>query len=90
VVVENNFIGYEAITGEEESRWCHLSGGIEEGVLALRFCFSDSTEGGTPGAVAQFWCGPRNVGVIYLEYRGPPVMAQNFGYDRFPPAANGW
>jgi hypothetical protein len=28
------------------------------------------------------------VGVIYLEYHGPPVTAQNFGYDRSPPAAN--
>jgi hypothetical protein len=26
----------------------------------------------------------------YPGYRGPPVMAQTSGYDRFPPAANGW
>jgi hypothetical protein len=30
------------------------------------------------------------VGVIYPVYRGPLVMAQNSGYDRFPPTANGW
>jgi hypothetical protein len=30
------------------------------------------------------------VGEIYPWYSGPPIMAQNSGYDRFPPAANGW
>jgi hypothetical protein len=29
------------------------------------------------------------VGVLYPEYRGSPVMAQNSGYDQFPLAANG-
>jgi predicted SnoaL-like aldol condensation-catalyzing enzyme len=28
------------------------------------------------------------VEIIYPEYCGPPVTAQNSGYDRFPPAAN--
>jgi hypothetical protein len=27
--------------------------------------------------------------VMYPRYRGPPVMAQNSGYVRFPPATNG-
>jgi hypothetical protein len=46
VAVGNNFVGYEAITGEEESRRCHLGGGIEGGGLAFRFHFSDLMEGG--------------------------------------------
>jgi hypothetical protein len=28
------------------------------------------------------------IGVKYPGYRKSPVIAQNFGYDRFPPAAN--
>jgi hypothetical protein len=43
-VVENNFVSYEAITGEEESRWHNFCGGIEEGGLALRSSFLDSME----------------------------------------------
>jgi hypothetical protein len=30
------------------------------------------------------------VRVLYPGYRGSPVMTQNSGYDRFPPAANDW
>jgi hypothetical protein len=30
------------------------------------------------------------VRVLYPEYHGSPVTAQKFGYDRFPPTANGW
>jgi hypothetical protein len=30
-----------------------------------------------------------SVGVSYPGYRGPLVMAQNSGYDMFPPIANG-
>jgi hypothetical protein len=29
-------------------------------------------------------------GVLYPRYRGSPVTAPKSGYDRFPPAANGW
>jgi hypothetical protein len=28
--------------------------------------------------------------VLYLRYHGPPVTIQKYGYDRFPPVANGW
>jgi hypothetical protein len=31
-----------------------------------------------------------SVSVKYPGYYGPSVMAQIFGYNRFPPAANGW
>jgi hypothetical protein len=67
-VVENNFISYEAVTGEVESRRRHLGGEIEEGGLALRFCFSDSARGavhggsqngGTSGVMAQCGHDPR-------------------------------
>jgi hypothetical protein len=30
------------------------------------------------------------VRVMYHRYCGPPVMAQDSGYDRFPRAANSW
>jgi hypothetical protein len=30
------------------------------------------------------------VRVKYPRYRRPLVMAQNYGYEGFPPAANGW
>jgi hypothetical protein len=30
------------------------------------------------------------VGVLYLGYRGSPVAAYEFGYDRFPQTTNGW
>jgi hypothetical protein len=30
------------------------------------------------------------VGVLYPRYRWSLVTAQNSGYDRFPPVANGW
>jgi hypothetical protein len=30
------------------------------------------------------------IGVKYPGYRGSPVTAQNYGYDMFPLAANGW
>jgi hypothetical protein len=30
------------------------------------------------------------VGVLYPRYRGLPVMTQKYGYDRFPPVADGW
>jgi hypothetical protein len=30
------------------------------------------------------------VGVMYPGFHGPPVMAQNSRYDRFPPVTNGW
>jgi hypothetical protein len=30
------------------------------------------------------------VGVLYLGYRGMLVMTHYSGYERFPPAANGW
>jgi hypothetical protein len=30
------------------------------------------------------------VGVLYPEYHGSLVTTHNSGYDRFPPAANGW
>jgi hypothetical protein len=28
--------------------------------------------------------------VLYPGYRGSPVTAQEFGYDRFPPTTNDW
>jgi hypothetical protein len=31
-----------------------------------------------------------HVRVKYPGYHGPPVTAQNFGYDRFLPTTNGW
>jgi hypothetical protein len=30
------------------------------------------------------------VRILYPVYRRPMVMAQDFGYDWFPPTANGW
>jgi hypothetical protein len=30
------------------------------------------------------------VGVKYPGYRRSLVTTQNYGYDQFPPAANGW
>jgi hypothetical protein len=30
------------------------------------------------------------LGVLYPGYHGPPFTVQKSGYDRFPPAVNGW
>jgi hypothetical protein len=38
-----------------------------------------------------YYCGTRRSDNPYRgRYRGPPVMAQNSGYDQFPPVAKGW
>jgi hypothetical protein len=49
----NNFIDYKAVTGEEESRQRYVGGGIQGGGLALRFCFSDSTESSARQCIGQ-------------------------------------
>jgi hypothetical protein len=48
--------------------------------------------------LSHAWNGPLHthhsllqlVGVKYSRYHRPLVTVQNSGYDRFPPATNGW